>query len=264
MKVACISGGRTSGYMGIKLYESGFDGIYCFQNTGQEAPETIDFLKKMPFPVTVLQYKDTKPFFTIETLESLNMSGEPMKQLARKRSYIPNKQKRFCTDELKTLTVRRFMRSQGIMEWENYLGIRADEPERVVKITKNYKRRGGKTVKSSPVFPLVEMGIVRKDIQDFWKRHDFDLSLPMTQSGKTLCGNCTMCFHKSEAELAISVKSFPKQWAEMEALEEEIGFTFRDGISMKEFREHVENDYHFDFNIENKIYCNTELGACGD
>lgn len=249
--------------MGIMLHESGFDGIYCFQNTGMEAPETIAFLKKMPFPVIVLQYKAEKPFFTVETLDTLNMTGDPFKQLVRKRGFIPNKTKRFCTDEMKTLTLRRFMRSRKFMTWENLLGIRADEPERIKKIVKNYTRRGGKTVKSTARFPLAEQGITKKDIGDYWRSNSFDLGLPMMPSGQTICGNCTFCFHKSEAELAMSLKRYPDQWAIGEAMEKEIGHTFRD-VSMQELREAVEQDQSFDFNIENKVYCTTELGSCGD
>lgn len=264
MKVANISGGRTSAYMGIALHDRGFDGIYCFQNTGMEAPETISFLKGLPFPIIVLQYKSEPPFFTIETLDSLNMTGEPFKQLVRKRKAVPNMEQRFCTDEMKILTMRRYMRSIGVMKWSNYLGIRHDEPERIKRIKENYGRRGGKTVISVPVFPLDDMKITAKHIGDFWRGRPDDLKLPMLPNGKTICGNCIGCFHKSEAELAMTIKRYPKQWEIMEGIESEMGHTFRKNKSLSQLRDDVTNDLSFDFNIEHENYCTTELGSCGD
>lgn len=263
MKVANISGGRTSMFMGIELQKQGFDGIYCFQNTGMETPETIEFLKSAPFPLIVLQYKSEKPFFTIETLDSMNKTGEPFKQLVRKRKAIPNKTQRFCTQEMKIKTLRRYMRSQKIKVWTNFLGIRADEKDRIEKIKAGYKKQSDKTVRVSCSFPLANMGITAKDIGDFWKKQNWNLDLPMLPSGKTICGNCVGCFHKSEAEMAISYKRYPALYAIMEEMEKEIGYTFRKN-SMTEYREFFDNDKHFDFNIKNDLYCDSQNGSCGD
>lgn len=255
-------------FMGIELHRQGFDGIYCFQNTGMETPETIEFLKRAPFPLLVLQYKaenpKDRPSFTVETLESMNKTGEPFKQLVKKRKAIPNKRQRFCTQEMKILTLRRYMKSQNIKEWENYLGIRADEPQRVSDITRKYEKRNGRNVKVYPKFPLADTGVNLKTVGNFWTKQNWDLDMPMIPSGKTICGNCVGCFMKSEAELAITYKRYPHLYSIMENMEKEIGHTFRDVRSMEEYRTHFENDMHFDFNIEKEVYCTTELGSCGD
>lgn len=251
-------------YMGITLYEQGFDGIFCFQNTGMETPETIDFLSKAPFPLTVLQYKDEKPFYTVETLESMNKTGEPFKQLVRKRKAIPNKRQRFCTQEMKIRTLRRYMRGQGILIWDSYVGIRADEPDRIQNITNGYAKHGGTYVKVTPKFPLLDWNVTAKEVGEFWRGKNWDLNMPLLPNGKTICGNCVGCFHKSEAELAITLKRYPALYSIMEGMEKEIGHTFREGVSMSDFRTYVENDLNFNFKMENDGYCTSETGSCGD
>lgn len=255
-------------FMGIELHRQGFDGIYCFQNTGQETPETIEFLKRAPFPILVLQYRaenpKDRPSFTVETLETMNKTGEPFKQLVKKRQAIPNKRQRFCTQEMKILTLRHYMKSQKIYEWENYLGIRADEPKRVSDITRKYNLRNGKRVRVYPKFPLDDAAVDLKTVGEFWAKQNWDLDMPMLPTGKTICGNCVGCFMKSEAELAITLKRYPTMYATMEEMEKDMGHTFRPDISMTEFRKAVENDIHFDFNIEKEVYCTSELGSCGD
>jgi hypothetical protein len=77
-------------------------------------------------------------------------------------------------------------------------------------------------------------------------------------------GNCVGCFHKSEAELALTLKRYPDLYAIMESIEKEIGGTFRNGYSMEEFRKQVESNPHFNFDFENEVYCTSENGSCGD
>ena len=47
MNIINFSGGRTSAYMTKRLIDEGLDDyIVAFQNTGEEMPETLDFINE--------------------------------------------------------------------------------------------------------------------------------------------------------------------------------------------------------------------------
>lgn len=95
-------------------------------------------------------------------------------------------------------------------------GIRADEPRRVTEI-----RNRGSTSESkhaTMVMPLADAGVGVQDVTDFWAAQDFDLMLT-TINGRTLDGNCDLCFLKGAEQiysLIASDRNKAEWWARME------------------------------------------------
>jgi hypothetical protein len=59
-----------------------------------------------------------------------------------------------------------------------------------------------------------------KDISEFWDKQNFNLELP-TYNGRTLAGNCDLCFLKPANQVATLIAERPERatwWANMEGL----------------------------------------------
>jgi 3'-phosphoadenosine 5'-phosphosulfate sulfotransferase (PAPS reductase)/FAD synthetase len=82
-------------------------------------------------------------------------------------------------------------------EWDQLIGIRADEQRRVAKI----RARGTSTETKDETMcmPLADAGVSVQEVGAFWKSQPFDLEL-MTHNGRTLEGNCVFCFNKPPAQ----------------------------------------------------------------
>lgn len=255
-----ISGGRTSGYLANILKDKPVE--FIFQNTGREREETYEFLNKMTkewnIKITWLEYTKEKPFFKIVDFETANRTGKPFEEIMEKRRAVPNKFKRFCTQELKVKTCRRYMRSRKIKAWNTLIGFRYDEPNRVRALM---KRQVGKIIKEYCYAPLYDMVKTIQNVEDFWKNNSFDLNLPLLPNGKTFGGNCKGCFWHSEYQNAMLCKTHPKDVEWLIKQEEKYGYTFMDGISWKEFRKLVEQTPQRAFELED-FYCPNVLGTC--
>ncbi len=199
-----FSGGRTSGMM-LKKFIDEFDGtlpehvkvIFC--NTGEERLETLDFVRDCSLnwnvPIVWLEYKQSitpKNRWHEVTYETASRNGEPFEALIQQKKYLPNPVKRFCTIELKIRCAKRY--AQSVLKWKNWdvaIGFRADEPSRVAKLfapnPEPFERFA----------PLYHLGITANDVGDFWNSQPFDLQLP-NMNGKTMHGNCKLCFLKGE------------------------------------------------------------------
>jgi len=193
-----FSGGRTSAYMLKRLIDANpnwpDDRVQVtFQNTGREMPETLDFVRDVELhfgvPVTWLEYRGEGSSFEIVDWHTASRNGEPFEQLIRKRKYLPNQNMRFCTEELKIRTAKRYLRWLGWDYWTNCVGIRADEPHRLNKAPPKDRWTVWR--------PLVDDGIGKHDISAFWKAQTFDLQLANI-NGTTPFGNCDGCFLKGE------------------------------------------------------------------
>lgn len=225
--VVSFSGGRTSAYMLRQVLDNNDDLgdlIVTFANTGKEHPATLDFVKecseRWAVPIVWLEFRDNEQGFAIVNYETASRDGQPFEDLIRKRSYLPNPVTRFCTIDLKIRVIHKYLRMVGCSTEETPVdmmtGIRADEPRRVTKI-----RNRGSTSESkhaTMVMPLADAGIGIQDVSDFWAAQEFDLMLT-TINGRTLDGNCDLCFLKGAKQiysLIASDRSKGEWWARME------------------------------------------------
>jgi len=265
----CISfsGGRTSGYMLYRILEAHqmslpSDTYVCFANTGKEEEATLRFIQRCSDAWNVdihwVEYTNDEPRFKRVTFETASRNGEPFEELIKKRQYLPNPVTRFCTSELKIRTINKYLRSMGWedhTETEDWIGIRADEPRRAAKIADKAR------------IPLATSGVTVGDIGRFWASQPFDLELP-TINGRTMHGNCDLCFLKPGAQIVSLINEKPERaiwWANMEALalalaSKPSGATFRKDrpgyASMLQFTQEQTNMFDPD---EEGIAC-----FCGD
>lgn len=221
----CISfsGGRTSAYMLWRVLQSNGglpdDAVVCFANTGKEDEATLRFVRRCAIEWGIeihwLEYEESDAGFRTVSFDTASRNGEPFEAIIRKRNFLPNPVARFCTVELKIQPEHRFLRSLGWTEWENMVGIRADEPRRVAKIRANPS--GGKKGPER-IMPLAGCGATKWDVGRFWKASSFDLELP-NHNGVTMHGNCDLCFLKGAAQILSLIREKPSRaiwWAKEE------------------------------------------------
>jgi len=220
--VISFSGGRTSAYMlWLVLQENDGlppDVVVCFCNTGKEDESTLQFVHDCEthwgVDIHWLEYQSADPKFKRVNFVTAARNGEPFDELTTKRSYLPNPVARFCTSELKVLTIERYMKSMGMVDFETMVGIRADEPRRAAKM------------RADKLTPLVAGQVFQADVQAFWKSRSFDLGLKFSD-GVTALGNCDLCFLKGPKQIMSLIATKPERaiwWAQQE---EKIGGTFR-------------------------------------
>jgi hypothetical protein len=251
-----FSGGRTSGFMLNKIIEAN-NGLpdrckVLFANTGREMPETLDFVQECSerwgVHITWLEYvrADGKVSFDVVSHNSASRDGKPLADLIRVKRYLPNVMTRFCTQEAKVKTIKRYLVSVGWKHWSNTVGIRADEAHRVKSSTDK---------RWTNWFPLADAGVNVEAVMAFWKAQPFDLRV--VKGG----GNCDGCFLKSEATLAAMWREHPdrmKWWSDMEA---EIGSTFNKSRSYNDIGSFVSKQGDWIFNDE-AFLCQKDDGEC--
>lgn len=238
---SCISfsGGRTSAYLLHRVLESNGglpdDAFVLFCNTGKEEEATLEFVRDLSerwsVPITWLEYVQGG-LFTTTTFDYARRNGEPFEAIIEQRGgVLPNPRSRYCSSEMKTRTMHRFIRSKGIKEWDTMIGIRADEQRRVAKFRFNpHPETPAEYVR----IPLADAFVSAHDVGAFWKAQPFDLKLP-NMNGKTMHGNCDCCFLKPAAQVLSLIQEKPSRavwWAAQEKKAEQFatgnGNRFRD------------------------------------
>lgn len=227
----CISfsGGRTSAYMLWRVLQSNgglpAEARVCFGNTGKEDERTLQFVdrcsREWGVPIDWVEYRDGDPGYALVDFASASRKGEPFEAIIRKRKYLPNPVTRFCTSELKIRPMHKRLRALGWYdnggEWDQFIGIRADEQRRVAKI----RARGTstETVRESMCMPLADAGVTVQAVNAFWGEQPFNLEL-LTVNGRTLAGNCDLCFLKPPAQRLALIAEKPERatwWIRMES-----------------------------------------------
>lgn len=235
--VLSFSGGRTSAYMLVQILEahSGILPDYVkvlFANTGVEFEATYKFIhdceRELSVPIVWLEYSGKKSFKIVD-YETASRDGTPFDKLTTDKKYLPNPIARFCTIELKILTIQRYMESIGMSEFETIVGIRADEPRRVAKMK----------AKEGYLVPLAVANVKVEDIRDFWDAMPWNLEMQMNPNGSSPGSNCTLCFLKGagiKQSLIRENKNLADWWIKQE---DKIGATFRkDQPSYREMRDY--------------------------
>lgn len=223
-----FSGGRTSAFMLKKIidaYKGNLpDDIYVvFANTGKEVPETLDFINECQLNWNLkvrwleLDIHQERPIYRTKEVsyETASRNGEPFEALIDRKKFLPNNSMRICTSELKMKVMERFMRSQNYKEWFNVIGLRYDEHRRVSSQLKANQENKNKW---ETIMPLYTDKKSVKHIYEYWKNNTFDLNLP-NHGGKTLAGNCDLCYLKGTQTLVNILREKPKLadwWIEQE------------------------------------------------
>jgi 3'-phosphoadenosine 5'-phosphosulfate sulfotransferase (PAPS reductase)/FAD synthetase len=252
-----VSGGRTSGYMLHQILEANGglrdNVIVAFANTGREMPGTINFVKEMQkrwgVNIRWLEYRKQKPKFEEVGHNSVSMDGKPFEELVDSKSankFLPNQNMRFCTQELKVKTIKRFLVSMGWKRWTNTVGIRADEQRRI---------KPSKDNRWENWYPLADASKAVSDVNFFWGQQPFDLQI-MKGSG-----NCDGCFLKSESTLAAMIREHPERmqwWADME---QKTGGKFHKNRTYKGLADFVGRQGDWIFSDE-AFLCQANDGEC--
>lgn len=217
--VVSFSGGRTSGYMLRRILDA-FGGALppdrhvVFANTGRERSETLDFVaecgSRWGVPIVWLEYDRSADHRTaLVNHNSAARHGEPFDQIISDRKILPNPTMRFCTIDGKIRRIESYAKHWLDYDpWHNIVGLRADEQGRVDKLRQ--RKALGKDGKNAgvPLTPLADAGVTKRDVAAFWRSQTFDLRLPLV-NGSTPEGNCDLCFLKTEANLAGTIRRQP-------------------------------------------------------
>ena len=226
-----FSGGRTSAYMTKRLLEETNEKyVICFQNTGRESKETLDFInecdKRWNLGIVWVEYRHpsvVKERFEVVTYDTASRNGQPFEFLLKQRpASIPNVAFRYCTLELKIKTVKRYLKSIGVKDYISFNGIRYDEPKRWSKIKDNEE--------FDVELPLVDWKVTKKDVMDFWASQEFDLGISDPY------GNCDGCFLKGKGKLIQILSKNPDALDWWINVEKNSGNTFKKGISYEQLK----------------------------
>lgn len=192
-----------------------------FANTGKEAAETLQFVKdcedRWGIPVTWVEAipyteKGWGILAKIVTYETASRNGEPFEAMIAKLG-IPTTHSPFCSDQLKSVAMKAYMRHVGWKGYYTAIGIRADEMDR---IGENYK-------KERLIYPLMgdatyDIGKIqgkataKPEILEWWAEQPFDLKV---RKGK---GNCDNCWKKDLLTLCRNMRTDPASfdwWQQM-------------------------------------------------
>lgn len=222
-----FSGGRTSGLMLRRTLDAHggtlpADCRAIFLNTGREREETLEFVRDCgeQWGVDIVWVERRRvpgePATAVRvTFDTASRNGEPFDALIDERSYLPNPVTRFCTEELKIKTTKRYLMTLGYEHWTSCVGLRFDEPKRVARIHASKRER--ETVAT----PLYDARITVADVAAFWKAQPFDLRLQSYE------GNCDLCFLKGFAKRVRIIEERPELAAWWVGAERRIGATFR-------------------------------------
>jgi 3'-phosphoadenosine 5'-phosphosulfate sulfotransferase (PAPS reductase)/FAD synthetase len=259
--VISFSGGRTSGYMLWRILESNNglpdEAIVCFANTGKEEESTLKFVKQCQnnwnVPIHWVEFIPEKPGFKLVNFETASRNGEPFEALITKKNYLPNPVTRFCTIELKIRTIHKYLKSLGWKHNENmdWVGIRADEPRRAMKMDRER-------------VPLYTAGITSGDVGEFWKKQSFDLELP-NFNGKTYHGNCDLCFLKGYPQTLSLIAEKPERaiwWAKQESRIHSSGKFTGDGARFRKDRPSYQKMMQYNMDQDDMFMIDEESISC--
>lgn len=188
-RVINFSGGKTSALMTILLKPT-HDDIVLFTDTGREHPLTYKFIDDFEREEKITVHRVS---YTHE--RSPGLTG--FSAMTHWKTYLPNRVKRICTDELKIKTSKRYLRNIGIRQFENYIGFRADEPNRVSKRKQKFKKVHDK-------FPLYEQGVTKDMVNQYWLNKPYNLEIP------SILGNCDLCFLKGKDNIIKILQLYPE------------------------------------------------------
>ncbi len=142
--------------------------------------------------------------------------------IKKEAGWLPNKLHRYCTAHVKMQPMFDFWRENVNVPCEFRIGFRANEMRRAKSLNEKLNENGfleqkaiiGKSKNGNrnkwgivewqkPIFPLIEDGIFKDKIEEFWK------SKPVRFA---YMNNCVGCFHRNELLLKLMSEKHPNKF----------------------------------------------------
>lgn len=174
-----FSGGETSAYMAYYLwnnFQSEYNMIFVFANTGDEEEETYKFIHRFEeyFNIRIhwieskVNERGTSCSYIETDFYNASRNREPFENVIKKYG-IPNQNFPHCNREMKLNPIKYFCKDY--FKGEDYytaIGIRYDEIDRISKYRK----------KNKIIYPLIEFTQMTKaHISAWWNNQEFRLNL---------------------------------------------------------------------------------------
>lgn len=209
-----LSGGKDSSALALYVKETRpeLEIEYFFTDTGYELPETNEFVDQLEEKLGYIHRLNDRSLNNIEGRGERTFSH----LLKEHGNYLPSQRDRWCTIQMKLKPFESWVDgfiAEGY-EIKNYVGIRADEPNRTGFMTIE------KPIES--VFPFREDGIVKSDIENILQRNG--LELPAYYSWRSRSG-CTFCFYQRKIEWLKLMEKHPDLFEEAKLFEKGEGNT---------------------------------------
>ena len=236
--VASCSMGKDSLAMVLRLLEEGkpLDAVVYFE-TGADFLGIINnsirlgrTLKAHGIPLVVL--RPERDFFELM-----------LKKEVRKRDGTIQRGYSFCGGvcrwgtTLKTNAIKKYYKTLNTQKIIEYVGIAADEPQRVGKAT------GATGANVEKVYPLVGWGMTEQDCLTYCRAHGWN----WVENGVDLYAvfdrvSCWCCANKNLKELRGMYEHFPKYWKALKVLQSVCATPFRKGTTLQELEARFEKE----------------------
>lgn len=184
--ILSLSGGKDSTALAIYLHNRIPELEYVFCDTGEELPETYEYL-------------DILDAFLGKQVTRLNPDRPFEHYLQIYRGVLPDARTRWCTRKLKIEPFERFIGDEPCI---NYIGIRADEQHRkgYISTKPNITAR----------YPFIEDGIRKEDVIRIL--NESGLGLPDYYKWRSRSG-CYFCFFQQRVEWVGLLENHPDLFA---------------------------------------------------
>ncbi len=207
-----ISGGKDSAALAIYMRDREPNIEYFFADTGAELPETLEFVDRM---------QD----YLGKRIARINAGRDFDYYMKLHKNYLPSAQQRWCTINLKLRPFEEFAGNDDVIQ---YVGLRADEPQRegYISTKPNIQTR----------FPFKEDGITIDDVREILE--DSGLGMPKYYEWRSRSG-CYFCFYQRKIEWIGLLENHPELFEkakEYEKFDEQTGkrYTWSERESLDE------------------------------
>ena len=269
-----LSGGKTSSYIAAN-YPADYN-IFSLVRTNDSSclfPDSkirqivsdkigTEFIGTLEEDTIIYTMLDLEQFIGQEIVWLSNTTFEDV--IKKAGGYLPNIMTRFCTSKMKVEPIAQWCYENTELPIEMRIGFRANEmsraktmSERAVDGIESFKfkvgeKNGRNKWKELPyrtaTFPLIEAGIFKDTIENFWKDKPVRFAYQ---------NNCVGCFHRSELMLKHMSNKAEKQFNWFIEMEKKNGCTFKSGITyerIKSYKTQLEL-FDDDFNECDSGYC---------
>lgn len=271
-----LSGGRSSCYMAVKAPAEMNVFAVVLTEQKEAQPKDPGLLRRCKEKTNLEFFASRELDQTLKNMLDLEdyigkeikwVHGESYDSLIRRKGRLPNKRIRFCTEELKVRPIFEYC-FFNMMEDENdvllfQIGLRRDEKKRAEKLGNcSYEKmkfpykcdlegtyKGNQRWKTLQYrimsFPLIEKGIEKKDVQEFWKNKGW--KFPEVS-------NCDFCFFHTKNEMIKQKAKNPQRFKWWVDQEEKNKATFLDDKKYKDILSQSE-DIQLELNLDSSCIC---------